>query len=313
MSRPRSRVVDYLVYVLVRFFICIIQVPSLHAACSLADFLSWLACLVDRRHYQVALDNLRQAFPNRYNEAELNLLVRATYRHFCTLLIEIMHIPRKVHPHNCEYHWSLGERRQLILDLLNSKRPLLFITGHFGNWELAGYGLGVLGFKTHAVARPIDNPLLDGLVQRFREGAGQKIFAKRRDLDRVRALLAGGGKLATLVDQDAGPRGVFVSFFGRHASTNGVIARLALEHRVPMMVVGIPRVAGPLRYQVAVEDVIWPEEYEGCGPEAVRAVTQRFMAGLERVIRRHPEQYLWLHRRWKHQPDKARRKRSQAA
>jgi Kdo2-lipid IVA lauroyltransferase/acyltransferase len=94
---------------------------------------------------------------------------------------------------------------------------------------------------------------------------------------------------------------VFVDFFGRPASTHKAVALLALEHNAVMVVTAAIRVGAPIRYAIAVEDVILPEEYAG-RPDAVRAMTQRFTAALERLVRRAPEQYFWLHRRWKHEP-----------
>src|SRR5262249_20143759 len=124
-----------------------------------------------------------------------------------------------------------------------------------------------------------------------REKTGQKILAKKGDFDQIQAVLQAGGVLATLADQDAGQRGVFVDFFGRPASTHKAIALLALEHRVNLVVVGTPKVAEPMCYQVVVADVIRPEEYESRRPDAVRAITQRYTAALERLIREAPGQY----------------------
>jgi KDO2-lipid IV(A) lauroyltransferase len=135
-------------------------------------------------------------------------------------------------------------------------------------------------------------------------------------------VLAARGVLATLGDQDAGERGPFVDFFGRPASTHKSIALLALEHGVPMLVIGTmrtqpgeippegPGVGTPLHYEVVMEDLLLPEDFAGQA-NAVRVITQRFTAGLERIIRRAPEQYFWLHRRWKHQP-KAKKSRPAA-
>jgi KDO2-lipid IV(A) lauroyltransferase len=175
------------------------------------------------------------------------------------------------------------------------------VTGHCGHWEIAGYALGFTGFSTYAIARPIDNPYLDRFLRRFRERTGQRVLAKKGDYDLLRELLAAGAAVGTLGDQDAGQRGLFVDFFGRPASTHKAIALLSLEYRVPLVVVGTPRIGEPLHYEVIVEDLILPEEYDG-RRDAVPAITQRFTTALERLIRRHPEQYFWLHRRWKHQP-----------
>src|SRR5438876_5548132 len=167
----------------------------------------------------------------------------------------------------------MGDARLLVEGLL-SGQPLLLVTGHFGNWEVGGYVLGLLGFRTYAIARPLDNPYLDDFLRRFRERTGQGILAKHGDFDKMNAILKGSGVLATLGDQDAGQRGLFVDFFGRPASTHKAMALLCLEHRVPILVLGTPRIAEPFRYRVLIEDVIVPEEYADRN-DAVRAITQR--------------------------------------
>jgi KDO2-lipid IV(A) lauroyltransferase len=307
MAKPRSNLADYLVYLLARVLVCVVQALSIATGRRLAAGLAWLLYRIDRRHREAARANLRQAFPGRYTEEEIDALVRGVYLHFCTVLIEIIHLPRCLHPTNWRRYLELGNGPQMVGGLL-SGRPLLIVTGHFGNWELAGYALGLLGFTTYAVARPLDNPYLDAFFLRFREKTGQKILAKKGDFEQMQALLDNGGVIATLADQDAGQRGLFVNFFGRPASTHKAIALLALGHRTPLVVVGTPKVAAPMYYQVRSTEVILPEEYEG-HPDAVRAITQRFTSALEELIREAPGQYLWLHRRWKHQPapKKARR------
>jgi KDO2-lipid IV(A) lauroyltransferase len=308
MARPRSLINDYLVYLVIRLFVAVVQMLSLDVARRFAEGLAWLAYRLDRRHRLVALENLRHAFPGRYTDAELDELVSRVYRHFCNLVIEIIHLPRMLHPNNWRHHLDLEEGRTIVAYLL-SGRSVLIVTGHFGNWELAGYALGLLGFRTHAVARPLDNPFLDDFLRRFREKTGQKLLAKHGDFVQMQKLLDSGGVIATLGDQDAGQRGLFVDFFGRPASTHKAVALLALEHRTPLIVVGTPKIGEPMRYGVVVEEVILPEDYEG-RPDAVRAITQRFSHALERVIRRYPEQYFWLHRRWKHQPQAKKSRRA---
>jgi KDO2-lipid IV(A) lauroyltransferase len=300
MSKPRSKVVDCLVYVVVRLIVCAIQILPYRLACDVAEALAWVAYHVNGRHRRVAADNLRHAFPGRYSEAEIDRMVRAVYRHFLTLLVDIIHVPRLLHPQNWRRHVEM-ETQQWSHWLLMG-RPLLLVTGHFGNWELGGYALGLLGVHTYAIARTLDNPYLDRFLRRFRERTGQKLLAKKGDFDQMQAILASGGVLGTLADQDAGQRGLFVDFFGRPASTHKAVALLAIEHRVPLLVVGMPKLDGPaLRYRVVIEDVILPEDYAD-RPDAVRSITQRFTTALERLVRQWPTQYFWLHRRWKHQP-----------
>jgi KDO2-lipid IV(A) lauroyltransferase len=308
MAKPRSWVKDYLVYLAVRVVLCVVQALSHRAACGLAAGLAWLAYHIDRRHRLVAGDNLRQAFPGQYDDQARDEMVRAVYRHFCALLVELAHLPRRLHPLNWRRYLTLVNGRLIVGGLL-SGRPLLLVTGHFGNWEMGGYALGLLGFTTHAIARPLDNPYLDDFLRRFRERTGQKVLAKHGDFDAMQALLDQGGVLATLADQDAGPRGLFVDFFGRPASTHKAVALMALQYNVPLVVVGTPKVGEPMQYQAIAADMILPEEYAD-RPDAVRAMTERFTSALEGLIRRHPEQYFWLHRRWKHQPQARKGKRA---
>jgi KDO2-lipid IV(A) lauroyltransferase len=300
MSKPHSRTADYLVYVGVRFFISLIQAIPLDLGCGLAKILAWIAYHVDRRHRLVAVDNMSRAFPE-LRLAAVAARVRAVYRHFCIMMVEMVHQPRLMRPTTWRRHIDVPRSREL-LELLMADRPMLLVTGHLGNWEMAGFTLGLLGFRSYAIARTLDNPYLhDFLMHRFRQRTGQTILSKDGDFERIQAVLAGAGKLATLGDQDAGQRGMYVDFFGRPASTHKAVALLALEFRATLLVVAAVRVGGPLRYCCVLEDVILPEDYEG-KPDAVRLMTQRFTAGLERMVRRYPDQYLWLHRRWKHQP-----------
>ena len=100
MAKERSRVVDFAVYLAVRLLVCVLQLLPLSACRHLADGLAWLAYRLDRRHRRVALDNLRHAFPDPYSEAERERLVRRVYRHFCRVLVEIVHLPRILHAQN---------------------------------------------------------------------------------------------------------------------------------------------------------------------------------------------------------------------
>jgi len=309
MPKPRSKFVDFTVYFLVRLVVCFLQALSFRAACQAANILAWLIYHIDRRHRLVALDNLRHAFGEGDAEGR-DRLVRAVYRHFCLMLMEIIHLPRRLHPQNWKQHMKLLNPRSIVQVLL-SGQPVLVVSGHFGNWELGGYVLALLGFRTHAIARPLDNPYLDAFLRRFRESTGQKVLRKDGDFDKMQQVLASKGILLTLGDQDAGQKGLFVDFFGRPASTHKAVALLALEYNVPMMVLTSTRADSKGRYEAEIADLIDPQEYRG-RPDAVPALTQRFTTALERMIRRHPEQYFWLHRRWKHQP-KRRNKGKQAA
>ncbi len=303
MARPRSRIADYTVYVIIRAVVCVVQALSWDAALKLAAALAWLAYRIDRRHRQVALDNLRHAFPD-LDDAARDRLVRATYGHCLTMLVEMIRIPRVLHRSNLYdyvHHEKPDDLERLMRVAHLPGRPKIVLTGHFGNWELLSYVAGVFGIRAPVVARKLDNPYLHRYLSRFRTRTGIDLLDKNEDYAEILAILARGDGLGMVGDQDAGSRGLFVDFFGRPASTFKSIALLALEYRAVIVVLGVARVGTPMRYCFYFEDVIFPEEYAG-RPDAPRAITQRYTAALERLVRRHPEQYFWLHRRWKHQP-----------
>jgi KDO2-lipid IV(A) lauroyltransferase len=301
MARKRSRLLDYVVYLAVRFVVCVLQALPYETCMDLSRGLAWLVYKLDRRHRKVADDNLRFAFPD-LSDHERDELVRGVFRHFVGMAVTLAFLPRLFHTSSWKQYLHMPDGRAFVSVLL-SGRPVLLVTGHFGNWELGNVALGVLGFRTASIARKLDNPYLHKLLLSLRSRQGQALLDKndREDYYKMLAVLESDGILATLGDQDAGQRGLYVDFFNRLASTHKAMALMALQYQTPVVVVGVARVGEPMRHRLIVEDVILPEEYDG-KKDAVRSMTQRITDGLERLGRRYPEQYFWLHRRWKHQP-----------
>jgi KDO2-lipid IV(A) lauroyltransferase len=298
--RPRNRLFDYLVYLFARAVVALVQMLSLEQSYRAARLGAKILYRVDRRHVKVGLDNLREAFGDQLSEAERDDMVRAVYLHFCMMFVEILHIPHKLHITTWRDRITLVGHEP-ILDRLISGGPMIMLTGHFGNWEMAGYLFGVFGFPPNSVARTLDNPYLDAFLRRFRERTGQKLIPKNGGYDDMLAVLRNGGILSFLADQDAGQRGMYVDFFGRPASTHKAIALLAIEHKAPVVVGSARRIGPGFRYEVVCDAIIEPEEWTGSSDDA-RLLTQRYTSAIERFVRREPAQYLWLHRRWKHQP-----------
>jgi KDO2-lipid IV(A) lauroyltransferase len=306
--KARNPYLDLAVYFAVRLAVALVHALPPHLALKLADAVGWLAYRVDKRHRAVAAENIGHAFP-LLTPAAVDAMVRANYRHFARVAVEMVLLPRKLNITSWRryvdmYPWAAGVPPVL------SRRPALMVTAHFGNWEASGWMIGLTGLKTYAIARVLDNPYLERFLKRLRQGTGQTIIAKKDDFDRLTDILANNGKVGILADQDAGPRGLFVNFFGRPASTHKAVALMAIEFDAPLVVFGVPRTPRPpgraggvsgMFFTQIVEDVIDPRDYAD-RPDAVRAITERCTAALERLIRRHPEQYFWLHRRWKSQP-----------
>ncbi len=299
LKRKRSIWRDLAEYLVARVLLCFLQAMPLSIGYSLARGMGWLAYQFDRRHRLVADENLRIAYP-QWSAAERDRTIRQVYVHFCKMMIEMAHLPRMLNAGNWRKYLDTGHCPDFVGALL-SGRPVLVVTGHHGNWEMAAYGLGLLGFKSYAIARPLDNRLIDVLLTRFRRKCGQELFNKNGDATRMIELLQRGGILCTLADQDAGPRGVFVPFFGKPASTHKAVAQMALRYDALAAVVTVRRIGEGLRYLLDVETVLDCRSYTH-DAQGMEQLTRDHVQAWERLVAKAPEQYLWLHRRWKHSP-----------
>lgn len=293
-------------YLAFRLLLCVWQVLSPRGCARLAKNLAWGIChLLPRKltRYQVARDNLRQAFGAEKSSAEIDQIIQDMWEHLFRLLSEIAHLPRKLHLHNTHDVIDFRNRNEAVR-LLLSDRPVLLLSGHFGNWEMAISVFGIFGFPMGVVARELDNPYLQNWFARFRQQTGHRLIAKQSCFDGMLALLEQGGRFALLGDQDAGRGGIFVEFFGKPASTLKTIALLAREYNA-LICVGCCRRLPERgehweRFELAVEEVIDPAQMTSDNP--ILEITQRYTAALERAVRRAPEQYFWLHKRWKTAP-----------
>lgn len=287
---------NYLVYLLVRVLICVAQMLPIGTARQIADglavvFNDWLGV---RR--KVVQENLQHAFAD-LDDRQRHELARAMWRHLFLLAFEVAHTSRKLHKANWHEHIRMTGLEGLI-DLLLDDRPVILVTGHFGNFEIGGYVLGFFGLPTHAIARTLDNPYLDRFIARFRAATGQTLIPKVGGYDQILEVLQSRGTLSVLADQSAGRKGCWVDFFGRPASTYKAIALFAMQYDAPIAVAYARRLDEPMHFELSVEEILDPRTVED-PIAAVREITQWYTKRLEDVIRRNPDQYWWVHRRWK--------------
>ena len=190
--------------------------------------------------------------------------------------------------------WPVAERA------LERGRGLIFVAGHLGSWELSGAYLAARGVPIHAISRGMSNPLSDAFFRRTRERLGMRIMHDREAVRRVPRALRDGHAVGVLSDQaTVGLASTFVPFFGRPAKTPRGAAVFALRSGAPIVFIQAMRQADG-RYEFIAEDI--PVTESGDRERDVDEVIRRFSAALEGMVRRHPGQYFWQHRRWKHQP-----------
>jgi KDO2-lipid IV(A) lauroyltransferase len=178
-------------------------------------------------------------------------------------------------------------------------RGVVVVTGHFGNWELAAASLAVRGVGVDAIVQRQRNRLVDRDIVAAREKFGMRVVDRKKASSLVLPALHAGRAVGFVADQDAGRHGVFVPFFGRPASTHRGAALFALRAEAPLFI-GVGTRAADGRYDCRTYEI----EVDRSGPldDAVTRMTAAFTRALEAEIRTAPEQYFWVHKRWKTRP-----------
>ena len=251
----------------------------------------------DRVHRRVADTNLATAFPQR-TPAERRAIVREMFGHFGRVLFELLKFSTLTPARMCAAVEFEGEERARAA--YAQGRGVIFFTGHFGYWEINGIVQAIRLEPMGVLARPLDNPYLNDLLERVRTSTGNSVIYRRGAVRRVLRTLHAGHGVAMLIDQHMhSPDAIYVDFFERPAATTSTLAQLALRTGAPVVpVFALPLPGG--RYRVIYEHPVAHPDADT--PDAVRQFTQRCTDVLEMYVRRHPSLWLWMHRRWRDAP-----------
>ena len=254
-----------------------------------------LGYLVDVRHRRIALANLAAAFPGR-SPRERRAVAQATFAHFGSLLLELL-----------KFGTYSPAQMLAAVDIEGAERArhaaargrgVVFVTGHFGYWEMQSIVHALGGGSVAVLARPLDNPYLHRWLERIRTSTGASVIYRQGAVRRMLRELGENGAVAMLIDQHLHTDAVMVDFFQRPAATTTALAAVALRTgAVVIPVFSLPLPGG--RYRLIYEHPIDPPDADD--PDALRRLTQRCTDVLEMYVRRHPEQWLWMHRRWREQ------------
>ncbi len=262
----------------------------------LGESLGGLAYRIGIRR-EVTIDNLTQAFPE-WDRTKIESTARACYRHFGALVCEFTRLPL-LNPGNVDKlvendNWDVFDEAQ------RRGKGGVVVSGHFGIWELKGAAAAVKGYPISYIVTGQQNKRVEALIDEYRGGVGIRIIKKRDAVKGVIKALRENRIIAIMSDQDAHEAGVFVQFFNRPASTPKGAAMFALRTGAALIFAECFRRKNE-RLKIIMEFIPMddlPEDRE----EAIFELTQRFTTRLEEAIRRHPEQWFWMHRRWKTSP-----------
>jgi len=303
-KKKHNPVLDLAGYVAFRILLVIIYMFDVETNLAVARFLGRLLWKYYHRGRKRALDNLAASFPEK-DRQWCREVGRRSFEHIAMLAMDVLLTPGLVKKHNRRYY-SRYKNVERCKWLMQEGRGLLMVTGHYGNFEIMGYLLGLFGFDVYSIARPLDNRFINRHLLGVRERAGQKIIDKKGASAVMSGIVSNGGTLCFIVDQDAGRKGVFVDFFGRKASTYKSIGLLAITHNIPIGVAICRQVDGRFFFDIEISRVIFPEEWAE-KEDPLLWVTSEYTKALEDAIRRDPSQYWWLHRRWKTQPKESKK------
>ena len=286
-------------YLIVRAVMAVVRVSPDWLASAMGTTVGLLAYAVDGTHRRIARNNLAAAFPGRPG-AERSAIVRAAFVHFGRLLFALLKFGTLTPGQMLARVDITGEEHSRAA--YAQGKGVLFVTGHFGFWELQALVHAVLVEPITMLARTLDNPRLNQLLERIRQRTGNTVVYRRGTIRRVIRTLNEGKGVAILIDQHIITRdAISVDFFSRPAATTSAVAALALRTGAPIVpVFALPAPRG--RYRLIYEHPISPPDPHA--PDAVRDFTQRCTDVLEMYVRRNPELWLWMHRRWRDEDQK---------
>lgn len=300
MARNASPLVNWSQYLPIRVLAGLIQCFSPGQNLRTAATIGSIFYNSNRKRRERTLENIRSSFPEWDEDKVKSIGLKSMQSMFQLAMVDSVMMTRLITPDTWPKYLRLPGVAPVLERFVEGK-PMLLVTGHCGNWELMGYGMSVIGYPVTALARPLDNPLLNDWVFRIREAHGLRILTKWGAAPELQRVIESNQHLGFIADQNAGDQGMFVPFFGRLASSYKSIGLLALRYDLPIACAQARRIGERFEYEFVCGDIIEPADWAD-QEDPLFYITARYNHALEMMIREAPEQYLWLHRRWKSRP-----------
>lgn len=288
--------ISYLQYLVLKGFSLFINLLPEGFTLWLGKQLGRLVYCLDRGHRRVAIQNLRVAFDQEKSEGEMRSIAKRTFENLGMMTVEFFRIPRmdvKTFKERVKV-----EGLEEALRLLEKKKGVLLLIGHFGNWELMGLMSKVIGNPIMVIAKPMKkNKWMDRFITKIRNAGGLEVISNIKAGRKVIQALSQNRVVGILIDQRAKrSEGIWANFFGRKAPTTPALAILAMKTGAPVLPVFMIR-NGFQKHRLIIKE---PLELIRSGDikKDVEANTQLFNDTLESVIREYPDQWFWIHQRW---------------
>ncbi len=294
MAKNQGKIRSWVEYAGVMLGYALLTWPPVWLSRSIAIALADVWRILDRKHRLLAMNQSMERLD--IDAAHARRLVRDNYRHYGLFIMEVARL-RRMPPGEVMRRTNLNGCDAIMADTLARGKGLIVVTGHIGNWEWGAVVLGVLNVVEGLIARSLDNPLVDAFIRDIRQSTGAAVWDKFGSMRKALFTLKRGGGFVAVMDQDAGKRGFPAPFLGKDGSTMIAPVELAIRTGAPLFVGAIVRNdAGD--FTMIPKRVHWPAP--GADPSAE---TQRLAiainADLSEIIREYPEQWIWIHRRWK--------------
>jgi KDO2-lipid IV(A) lauroyltransferase len=299
--KKKSKLLKLTEYYAAYILISIARLIPLRVIKIISNILGDLLFFLVSKRRNIAIENLKHAFSSEKSLQEIKRIARESCRSFFFTFLEIVKFRYLfTGPDAVNKMKSYAENLDALF--LKAKKThdeaggCIFVTPHIGNWELLPQVSSVIGIPLAIVARPLDNEYLEKLVFRSRVSEGQFIIPKKNAMFVLQRTLQKGTSIGMLPDQST-MKGLIINFFGRPATTTPVPAILAITYNRPIVVVAACRKEHNT-YEGFVSDPIWPGTYTSEKAEIMR-ITEAITRNMEVIIRKYPDQYLWIHNRWK--------------
>jgi Kdo2-lipid IVA lauroyltransferase/acyltransferase len=291
-------IIEKMAFALIRQCFNLLGLVSRRNACRISNFLGQWLYRLDRKHRTIALDNLARAFGGEKTPSEISTIARKVFANLFRILFEIGWLVR-LDPRDVRRQVKISGWQNFSKTLRTGKGALVLLA-HAGNWELLAAMPPMVGVPVNVLYRPLDFKPLNLFFKSIRSRFGTRLVSTRRSARQVLRALGRGEIVGVLMDQNVDwYEGVFAQFFGRRAATNKGFALLALKTGAPVIPVFMIREEDGFRVD------IWPEIpliKTGDRTKDVERNTQQYNDVIERFVRRYPEQWFWVHQRWKTRP-----------